>query len=308
VRELDVLLNGEEGAAKQASLCDIVAQLRRDRQARGEPVAHASASGEAVDLCQAINEEADFIDRTREMLSKWLAKMEASNWKVNGSGGPDELTLNALHLCASRLRSLAIPVNGLNPHVGHEALADAWQQGFEGKGYGWSRLTLEEYKAVYAQGEQARALKSSRATPQPQQIPDGYKQTVKEFFVALDAAIDLDKSNSTRSSKPKGTLTERVTAWGEVNRLRAMLEAAPGARAASQHHRAAYEEGWTNALQGNNPRYRRQVRNEALDEAAKAVANHNLQGREWVRGSLFDTLANEAAARIRQLKSEPLKD
>lgn len=28
VRELDVLLNGEAGAAKQASLCDIVAQLR----------------------------------------------------------------------------------------------------------------------------------------------------------------------------------------------------------------------------------------------------------------------------------------
>lgn len=27
VRELDVLLNGEDGAAKQASLCDIVGQL-----------------------------------------------------------------------------------------------------------------------------------------------------------------------------------------------------------------------------------------------------------------------------------------
>lgn len=31
VRELDVLLNGEEGAAKQASLCDIVAQVRRSK-------------------------------------------------------------------------------------------------------------------------------------------------------------------------------------------------------------------------------------------------------------------------------------
>ena len=28
VRELDVLLNGEEGAARQASLCDIVSQVR----------------------------------------------------------------------------------------------------------------------------------------------------------------------------------------------------------------------------------------------------------------------------------------
>lgn len=30
VRELDVLINGEKGAAKQASLCDIVAQVRRE--------------------------------------------------------------------------------------------------------------------------------------------------------------------------------------------------------------------------------------------------------------------------------------
>ncbi|AEZ50825.1 hypothetical protein DC1_0003 [Burkholderia phage DC1] len=34
VRELDVLLNGEEGAAKQASLCDIVAQVRRQKDDR----------------------------------------------------------------------------------------------------------------------------------------------------------------------------------------------------------------------------------------------------------------------------------
>ena len=31
VRELDVLLNGEDGAAKQASLCDIVSQVRREQ-------------------------------------------------------------------------------------------------------------------------------------------------------------------------------------------------------------------------------------------------------------------------------------
>lgn len=30
VRELDVLINGKEGAAKQASLCDIVAQIKRE--------------------------------------------------------------------------------------------------------------------------------------------------------------------------------------------------------------------------------------------------------------------------------------
>jgi hypothetical protein len=31
VRELDVALNGEAGAAKQASLCDIVAQIKDQR-------------------------------------------------------------------------------------------------------------------------------------------------------------------------------------------------------------------------------------------------------------------------------------
>lgn len=39
VRELDVALNGEEGAAKQASLGDIVRQVRRDkREDHGETV------------------------------------------------------------------------------------------------------------------------------------------------------------------------------------------------------------------------------------------------------------------------------
>lgn len=36
VRELDVLLNGEEGAAKQASLCDIVAQLAAKKRLPSE--------------------------------------------------------------------------------------------------------------------------------------------------------------------------------------------------------------------------------------------------------------------------------
>lgn len=31
IRELDVLLNGVEGAARQASLCDIVAQVRKQK-------------------------------------------------------------------------------------------------------------------------------------------------------------------------------------------------------------------------------------------------------------------------------------
>lgn len=39
VRELDILLNGEAGAAKQASLCDIVAQVAQQKRAAHEPKA-----------------------------------------------------------------------------------------------------------------------------------------------------------------------------------------------------------------------------------------------------------------------------
>ncbi len=41
VRKLDVLLNGEEGAAKQASLCDIVAQVQREGIKAAQPAASA---------------------------------------------------------------------------------------------------------------------------------------------------------------------------------------------------------------------------------------------------------------------------
>lgn len=37
VREIDVLLNGDDGAAKQASLCDIVAQLNSQKLAKNTP-------------------------------------------------------------------------------------------------------------------------------------------------------------------------------------------------------------------------------------------------------------------------------
>lgn len=36
VRELDVLLNGEAGAAKQASLCDIVGQIAHEKRLRDD--------------------------------------------------------------------------------------------------------------------------------------------------------------------------------------------------------------------------------------------------------------------------------
>lgn len=45
-RELDVLLNGEEGAAKQASLCDIVAQVRRQKRIE------AATTGQTCATCK----------------------------------------------------------------------------------------------------------------------------------------------------------------------------------------------------------------------------------------------------------------
>jgi hypothetical protein len=44
------------------------------------------------------------------------------------------------------------------------------------------------------------------------------------------------------------------------------------------------------------------ARTAALDEAAAVVREHNREGRGWIPGSLWDTLANEAAARIEALK------
>lgn len=52
VRELDVLLNGEEGAAKQASLCDLVGQVSAIVRERRVPLLSPSQA-EAERLCEA---------------------------------------------------------------------------------------------------------------------------------------------------------------------------------------------------------------------------------------------------------------
>jgi hypothetical protein len=42
-------------------------------------------------------------------------------------------------------------------------------------------------------------------------------------------------------------------------------------------------------------------RREALEEAVSVVSDHQRAGREWVTGSLWDTLTNECAGRIRAI-------
>ncbi len=49
------------------------------------------------------------------------------------------------------------------------------------------------------------------------------------------------------------------------------------------------------------PEQLRQYTKLVLEEAAKAFSDHSKEGREWVRGSLWDTLTNEGCARIRAL-------
>ena len=66
VRELDVWLNGEEGAAKQAKLCDIVAQITR----RTQPPGHGQLAADA--------------DQLKSLLREWLANRM-------GGVGPSEL-------------------------------------------------------------------------------------------------------------------------------------------------------------------------------------------------------------------------
>lgn len=48
VRELDVALNGEAGAAVQASLCDVVAQVRLESAKRGQPLLAPQADSQPV--------------------------------------------------------------------------------------------------------------------------------------------------------------------------------------------------------------------------------------------------------------------
>ena len=57
VRELDVLLNGEDGAAKQASLCDIVSQVRREKLSLYRGPHPAPPADDEIDAIRARHED-----------------------------------------------------------------------------------------------------------------------------------------------------------------------------------------------------------------------------------------------------------
>ncbi|HBO4448881.1 TPA: hypothetical protein L4U50_003481 [Pseudomonas aeruginosa] len=62
VRELDVLLNGEEGAAKQASLCDLVGQVAAIVRERRAPLLSPAQAGQVPDA-QAVYDAFDSRER-----------------------------------------------------------------------------------------------------------------------------------------------------------------------------------------------------------------------------------------------------
>ena len=71
VRELDVLINGEAGAAKQAKLCDIVAQVRRAR------------ASEPPDAILAIEELKNLVNAQRFDRDSFANDTEFAEWALS---------------------------------------------------------------------------------------------------------------------------------------------------------------------------------------------------------------------------------
>ena len=95
----------------------------------------------------------------------------------------------------------------------------------------------------------------------------------------------------------------------EVERLRRLiveLQAGLGAIAWSLDETHARREArWSRLIDATDglPAEMEDRRNAALEEAARAVEGKPPTGRDWVPGSLYDTLRREAAAAIRALKT-----
>ena len=98
-------------------------------------------------------------------------------------------------------------------------------------------------------------------------------------------------------------------AEAEVERLRRLmveLQAGLGAIAWSLDETHARREArWSRLIDATDglPAEMEDRRNAALEEAARAVEGKPPTGRDWVPGSLYDTLRREAAAAIRALKT-----
>lgn len=102
VRELDVLINGEEGAAPQAKLCDIVAQMRKAQPApvEGEPVAHNYLLNGTRFKISVINRVCGIYGLPAALNGQWVALVDATDNKHMQSTAIDaETRALALSLC-----------------------------------------------------------------------------------------------------------------------------------------------------------------------------------------------------------------
>lgn len=84
VREIDVIINGEDGAAKQASLCDLVGQIghlaalqsERERDARDVAALREKISDAAYEWQQYVSEDSAPINLVEHMERAFDAAMK----------------------------------------------------------------------------------------------------------------------------------------------------------------------------------------------------------------------------------------
>jgi hypothetical protein len=132
------------------------------------------------------------------------------------------------------------------------------------------------------------------------------------YWVKAQDAIDREAVLQAQIRTLEATLeaTKRAALAGmdaATSASSVRLEEAARLRAESSPEALASERAANAILTAENERLSALVetaRAAALEDAAKAVAQHNRAGREWVADSLWGNLTRESAARIRALKEK----
>ena len=236
------------------------------------------------------------------------------------------------------LSKLRAPVAPAVPKDTQEYTLRAMGRNYSG-GHSWDRLDTE---CVTAAADEIRVLRAAlasapaaeKATGQDRMLGALATQEAKDGIGALDALYDLAIKHGASKTAASGFAHVAngafATLEGQVHdeiRRRSLVALASTPVAgeaiyyAVLHGRALYgifgseaaaeackEQAHPDAPLSVKPLYAapqasaEDVRNATLEEAAAALEDHRRAGREWVPGSLWDTLSREAAARIRALK------
>jgi hypothetical protein len=150
------------------------------------PVPTVKAGEVHGDALEVLDAECSAINRIRHDLGKWLQRMEDTNWQVNGSGGPDELTLSDLNHAVVRLRGVraAIAVGQLGavpagwklvPELAsEEQLRAALDTGVYHDGEDAARAVLaDEYRTMVAAAPPAHVIDLGQVRYLAQWVKDG---------------------------------------------------------------------------------------------------------------------------------------